>query len=60
MRFVRRGNFRGAAILPDAEISMSALVLAYIVWRTNLTVPSDFSAQVLSRRLYFGNPPEFS
>jgi hypothetical protein len=48
--FIRRGDFK------------SALVLAYIMWRMNFTIPHNFSAQILrfyvfanilGRRQYF-------
>ena len=38
---------------------MSALVLAYIMWRMNFTIPHSFCAYILEIRLYFGNPPIF-
>ncbi len=60
--FDRRGNFAGAKILPGAEISKSALVLSYIVWRIDFTLrisfPHKFSAQLF--RLSFEQPPQFS
>jgi hypothetical protein len=38
---------------------MSALVLSYIMWRMNFTIPHSFSAYFLEIRLYIGNPPRF-
>jgi hypothetical protein len=50
------GNFAGAVILLDAEISTSALVLSYIVRRMNFVFPQKFSAEVFSRSF----PQKFS
>ncbi len=33
--------------------STSALVLAYIMWRIDFTVPPNFSANIFMRRQYF-------
>ena len=38
---------------------MSALVLAYIMWRMNFTIPHNFSAQILDIRLSFEQAPKF-
>jgi hypothetical protein len=60
MSFDRRGNFAGAVILPDAEISTSALVLSYIVRRMDFvfrrSFPQQFSAEVFRRSF----PQKFS
>jgi hypothetical protein len=39
-------QFAGAEILPDAEISTSALVLSYIIRRMNFTCPQQISAAI--------------
>jgi hypothetical protein len=38
---------------------MSALLLSYIMWRSNFTNPHSFAAYILDIRLYFGHPPMF-
>ncbi len=48
----------GAYILIGAEISMSALFLSYIMWRSNFAIPHSFAAYIC--RIYFGNPPTFA
>ena len=72
----RRRNFRGAEILPGAEISTSAIVLSHIARRMNsvyvrLNFPQQFSAGIFRNkfpqqfsaaifRLNFKHPPQFS
>jgi hypothetical protein len=53
---LRRRNFRGAVILPGAEISTSAIVLSHITGRMNSVCPPKFSAAIF--RLNF--PQQFS
>ena len=68
---LRRRNFRGAVILPDAEISTSAIVLSHITRRMNIVCPPKFSAGIFCSnfpllisawifRLNFGHSPQFS
>ncbi len=68
---LRFRNFRGAVILPGAEISTSAIVLSHITRRVNSVCPPKFSAanfrsnflQQISVAIFclnFTHPPQFS